>query len=273
MTVIPYPGRKSYIAKWIIEHFPQGYQYMTYLEPFFGSGSVFFSKERSVVETINDLDSEIFNLFLQIRNNPDELNKLLLNTVWGRDEYDLSFEKTDDPIEQARRCIVRFWFTVSANVRWKNGMRFEIDKNTGGLNYFHLKLPEIISQVSQRLKHEKKNIIQIENKNVFELIPKYNRENVLIYLDPPYLLETRKNKKFYKYEFSDKDHEDLLEMIICSKAKIIISGYESELYSSYLVDWQIAKRKTKDQAGNRKTECIWMNYRVDQSDLFITENV
>jgi DNA adenine methylase len=39
----------------------------------------------------------------------------------------------------------------------------------------------------------------IENKNVFELIPVYNRENVLMYLDPPYLLETRKNKNLNLY--------------------------------------------------------------------------
>jgi hypothetical protein len=44
---------------------------MTYLEPFFGSGSVFFRKIPSIIETLNDVDDEIYNLFLQIRNNSD----------------------------------------------------------------------------------------------------------------------------------------------------------------------------------------------------------
>jgi DNA adenine methylase len=63
MTVIPYPGKKNSITDWIISHFPQGYQKMTYLEPFLGSGSIFFVKERSAIETINDIDHDIFNLF------------------------------------------------------------------------------------------------------------------------------------------------------------------------------------------------------------------
>ena len=272
MTLIQYPGKKNSIAQWIISNFPPDYQAMTYLEPFFGSGSIFFRKERSAIETINDLDNEIFNLFLQIRENPDDLSFLVMNTPWSRDEYDFAFERADNPIEQARRCIVRLWFSLGANVRAKNGMRFEVKKNTRGFNYFHLKLPEAIAMATERLKHSTNNLVQIENRNVFELLPKYNRENVLMYLDPPYLLETRKNKKFYKHEFSYEEHEELLKMIVCSKAKIIISGYENDLYARYLCGWRMRQTTTKDQAGNRKTETIWMNYPESQSMLFMGDN-
>jgi len=271
MTILQYPGKKNSIANWIINRFPYDYESMTYLEPFFGSGCIFFRKERSAVETINDIDNEISNLFLQIRDNTEELILLIQNTPWSKYEYDLSFEKTDNDVERARRCIVRFWFTIGANVRAKNGMRFEIERNTGGITYFHLKLPEVIAQASERLKHKRNCIVQIENRNVFELIPKYNRENVLMYLDPPYLLETRKNKKVYRHEFTDDEHEELLKLITNSKARIIISGYESELYSKYLKDWRLEKTMTKDQAGNKKTECIWLNYLDTQLNFFLTE--
>jgi DNA adenine methylase len=273
MTIIQYPGKKNSIAQWIISHFPHDYQTMTYLEPFFGSGCIFFRKERSVIETINDIDNEISNLFLQIRDNPEELMLLLMNTPWSRQEYDLAFVEADDPIERARRCVVRFWLSIGANVRQKNGMRFEIKRNTGGINYFHLKLPEAIAQASERLKHCKSNLVQIENRNVFELIPKYSRENVLMYLDPPYLLETRKNKKAYKHEMSFDEHEELLKLITQSKAKIVISGYMNDLYSKYLSGWRLETTTNKDQAGNRKTECIWINYPENQSSLFVGDNV
>ena len=272
-TVIQYPGKKSYIAKWIVGRFPNGYQKMTYLEPFFGSGSVFFCKERSSIETINDIDSEIFNLFVQIRDNPNELAGLIKNTLWGRDEQDLAFEYCENQIERARRCIVRFWFTFGGNGNVRNGMRFEIKKNTGGNKYFHLKLPDVILKISERLKHNDKCLVQIENKNVFELIPKYDRENVLMYLDPPYVLETRNNKKYYKHEFSDADHEELLQLVSCSNAKIIISGYKNDLYHKYLRWWRCETVTTKDQAGNRKAECIWLNYPDDKSDLFTLRDV
>ena len=272
-TVIQYPGKKSYIAKWIVGRFPNGYQKMTYLEPFFGSGSVFFCKERSSIETINDIDSEIFNLFVQIRDNPNELAGLLKNTLWGRDEQNLAFEYCESPIERARRCIVRFWFTFGGNGNIRNGMRFEIKHNTGGNKYFHLKLPDMILKISERLKHNDKCLVQIENKNVFELIPKYDRENVLMYLDPPYVLETRNNKKYYKHEFTDDDHEKLLRLVSCSNAKIIISGYMNDLYHKYLRRWRCETVTTKDQAGNRKAECIWLNFPDDKSDLFTLRDV
>ena len=273
MTVIQYPGKKNSIAKWIISHFPHDYQTLTYLEPFFGSGSIFFRKERSAVETINDLDNEVFNLFLQIRDKPEELMFLIMNTPWSRAEYNLSFEKTDNHIEQARRCIVRFWFAVGADVRFNYGMRFEINRNSKALTRFHRKLPEIISMASQRLKHDKNCIVQIENRSVFKLIPIYNRENVFMYLDPPYLLETRKNRKIYKHELTSEEHEELLKLICCSKAKIMISGYMNDLYSSYLSGWRLEKTKAKDQARNNKIECIWMNYETSQSNLFQVEYV
>ena len=241
---------------------------LTYLEPFFGSGCIFLRKERSAVETINDMDNVIYNLFLQIRNNPDELLILLSNTPWSRADYDLSFEKADDPIEQARRCIVRFWFTISANVTKKNGMRFDIKRNSKSITYFHLNLPDVIMRVSERLKHDKGNIVQIENRSVFELIPLYNRENVFMYLDPPYLMETRTNKKIYKHEFSYEEHEALLKLITVSKAKIMISGYMNDLYFQYLKGWRLEQTAAKDQAGNNKTECIWINYPDCQSNLF-----
>jgi len=269
MTIIQYPGKKNYIAKWIVDHFPIGYQKMTYLEPFFGSGSVFFCKERSSIETINDIDSEIFNLFLQTRDNPNELSELLKNTLWGREEQNLAFDYSDNPIERARRCIVRFWFTLGGNGSVKNGMRFEIKRNTGAYKYFHVKLPDVILNISERLKHDQNSIVQIENKNVFDLIPKYDRENVLMYLDPPYVLETRNNKKYYKYEFFNNDHEELLKLVSCSRAKIIISGYMNDLYFKYLSGWRVDSVKTKDQAGNKKSECIWLNFEDTQSELFI----
>ena len=72
-AILKYPGSKWRIAKWIISHFPEGYQNMTYLEPFFGAGSVFFTKERSRIETINDLDDNVVNLFKVVRDRPEEL--------------------------------------------------------------------------------------------------------------------------------------------------------------------------------------------------------
>lgn len=102
-AILKYPGSKWRIAKWIISHFPEGYQNMTYLEPFFGAGSVFFTKERSRIETINDLDDNVVNLFKVVRDRPEELAYKISMTPWGRKEYLDSYISTDDESEKARR--------------------------------------------------------------------------------------------------------------------------------------------------------------------------
>ncbi len=72
-TILKYPGSKWRIADWIIEHFPA---HKVYCEPFFGSGAVFFNKPPLYIETINDIDGDVVNLFRICREYPDELAQL-----------------------------------------------------------------------------------------------------------------------------------------------------------------------------------------------------
>ena len=76
-TVLKYPGSKWRIADWIIALMPP---HKSYLEPFFGSGAVFFRKDPSRIETINDLDGEIVNLFRVIRERHGDTIRL---KMWG----------------------------------------------------------------------------------------------------------------------------------------------------------------------------------------------
>ena len=76
-SVIRYPGSKARLADWIIGHFPE---HRSYLEPFLGSGAVLFQKPRSSIETVNDLDGEVINLFDCIRRDPERLAWEIYNT-------------------------------------------------------------------------------------------------------------------------------------------------------------------------------------------------
>ena len=87
--ILHYPGSKWSLAPWIISHMPP---HQTYLEPYFGSGAVFFSKEPSPLETINDLDGDVVNLFRVIRDRPDELARLVYWTPYSRQEYYNSYQ-------------------------------------------------------------------------------------------------------------------------------------------------------------------------------------
>lgn len=88
--VLKYPGSKWKMAEWIISLMPP---HKSYLEPFFGSGAVFFKKEPSRIETINDMDGEIVNLFRCIREEPEELMRCVTMTPYSRAEYKQAWGK------------------------------------------------------------------------------------------------------------------------------------------------------------------------------------
>lgn len=270
MTVLKYPGQKKTIARWIISHFPPDYRKMVYLEPFFGSGCVFFAKARSNIETINDIDGEVFNLFLQIRENPEELIRKLESTPWSRDDYVLAHEECGEPLERARRFLVRAWFSIGSSARGLNGngMRFSIKDINGGFPSFYEKLPDDIRKAALRLRHTPGHIVQIENADALRLMAKYDRENVLMYLDPPYMPETRAKRRQYRHEMDGEGHAALLEKASASKAKILISGYNSDLYQKYLKGWNSDTVSAFDESGNKRTECLWFNYDTIQRELF-----
>ena len=111
-------------------------------------------------------------------------------------------------------------------------------------------------------------MVQIENRPALEVIERFGYENVFMYLDPPYVLGTRAGRQ-YKHEMTDTDHEELLKLILKSPAKIMISGYESELYNDYLRGWEKRQFLSCAEHAGHRTETVWMNYRIDyQMNLF-----
>ena len=79
-ALIRYAGAKWRLADWIISYFPE---HKSYLEPFFGSGAVLFSKERSNIETVNDLDGDVVNFFSCIQKDPEKLAERNLSSLFG----------------------------------------------------------------------------------------------------------------------------------------------------------------------------------------------
>lgn len=88
-AIIKYPGSKWSMAEWIISRMPAHH---SYLEPFFGSGAVLLQKERSNIETINDLDGDVINLFEWIQKDPEQLARAIYLTPYARDIYNRAFK-------------------------------------------------------------------------------------------------------------------------------------------------------------------------------------
>lgn len=251
-AILKYPGAKWKIGDWIIEHFPE---HKVYCEPFFGSGAVFFKKKPSYIETINDVDGNIVNLFKVCREQPEALAKAMEFTPFSREEFIDCYDMTvGDAVERARRTLVRyhqsFGTTNSSKKSWRNVQSYGGPRCATMWNY----LPDSIMECCERLKNA-----QIENIDGIELIKRYNHPDTLIYCDPPYLQSLRK-KNMYAHELSEEKHIEMLEILKQSKSKIILSGYDNDLYNDMLPDWRTDTKATTAQMGLHRTEKIWMNF-------------
>lgn len=249
--ILNYPGSKWKMADFIISFFPE---HSTYLEPFVGSGAVFFNKEPSKVETLNDLDSRIVNFFEVCRNRPQELVSAIQMTPLSREEYLVSYETATDSLEDARRLMIRCWQAIGAKTSDKTGWRSLIESNGPDTAGEWKEVWQRILIVADRLKDA-----QIEHQDAIQILNRYNREGVLTYVDPPYLLETR-SKRLYKHEFTDADHEALLDCLINFKGNVILSGYESTLYDFWLKGWHKEYFNVNAESGAKRKEVLWMNF-------------
>jgi DNA adenine methylase len=253
--ILKYPGAKWRLAPWIISYLPK---HKSYLEPFFGSGAVFFNKDKARVETINDIDDEVVNFFRVCREQPDALADALALTPWARAEREAAFSATDDPREKARRFATRCWMTFGAHRRQTNGWRHTTGKNKdGGPDNPRLwsRLPECVREASARLMEA-----QIESRPAIEVIERHNGPEVLIYADPPYPHGTRTaHGKAYDHEMADADHIELLRVLSAHKGMVVLSGYDNELYREALQGWADFSASTTAERGAIRTETLWLN--------------
>lgn len=267
-AILKYPGSKWRIANWIISHFPKHH---SYLEPFFGSGAVLFNKSLSNIETINDLDLQVVNYFQCIREDSGRLAKIIEATPYSRHEYDSMYcaEVPECKYEKARQFLVKCWqghgYRVNKyKVGWKNDVQGR--ERAYAMRHWN-ELPERILLAAERLKQ-----VQVECMPAVKLIERFKFPEVLIYCDPPYLMETRTShvKQQYSNEMlTEQEHVELLKVLLKHPGPVVISGYESKLYNSMLNGWSKESIQSNDQSNCPKTEVIWMNYESLKKQLEI----
>ncbi|WP_110643247.1 DNA adenine methylase [Salinicola sp. CPA57] len=81
----------------------------------------------------------------------------------------------------------------------------------------------------------------------------------LVYVDPPYLPETRRQEKVYRCDYSEDDHVRLLRCLIALPCKVMLSGYDCDLYNQELVGWRKVSFSAKTHVEIRE-ETVWMNF-------------
>ena len=254
-SLLNYPGAKWRMAKKIVSLMPA---HRSYLEPFFGSGAVLFSKPASAIETVNDLDGDITNFFRVLREEPDRLAEAISMTPYARKVYDDACENPGaSDFDRAYRLAIRSKMGHGFKTRQKTGFCIDIAGREAAYSVRNWnRLPADLAEAAQRLKE-----VQIENRPALDLIRRFNRDNVLIYADPPYLMETRCCQQ-YKYEMNEQDHLDLLDALKQHKGSVILSGYPSEMYDRELMGWSRISSRAYNQNSDERTEVLWCNFEI-----------
>lgn len=261
--VMRYHGGKWRLAPWIISHFPA---HRIYVEPFGGAASVLMRKERAYSDVYNDLDGEIVSLFRVLRDPvlAQQLREQLDLTPFAREEFDAAYEKTDEPIERARRGLIRAYMgfgTASFSKEWRTGFRSNVRRTGSTPAHDWQSFPQQLERFTERLRG-----VVIEQREALDIIARYDAPDTLHYVDPPYVPSTRREgsaewQDAYRHEMTDDDHRRLAESLHDVAGAVVLSGYDCELYSELFGDWQSHERECFADGARPRTETVWLNPR------------
>lgn len=253
-----YFGGKFRLANWIIEEMPA---HICYVEPFGGAMGVMLRKPPAVFEIYNDLDGEVVNFFKMLREQPDELLRLIALTPYSREEQRQAFEEEEiSDIERARRLYVRCWQSHGGGrTQWRTGWRYQVSVKRGRSQIDDWNMTDHLWPIINRIKK-----IQIEHADAIDVIKRFDRPDTLFYIDPPYLQSERSHvwAKAYQYEIGDDYHLKLGETLNNVKGMAMISGKPSPVYDELFKGWGKKQKTVPTDFQSSTVECLWISPRA-----------
>jgi DNA adenine methylase len=287
-----YFGGKQQLAPRIVALLPP---HDVYCEPYFGAGAVYFTKPPSPLEIINDRDSLVVNFFRVLRDpvKGARLREALDITPYAREEWadcrlslkrvaQMGWRDAADDVELARRWFVAtqqsFAGRITNGPAHENpGWRFTTKAGHNNARSYRTAI-ERLSQFTARLRDA-----HIEHDDALAVIARYDGPRCVMYLDPPYLPDTRSGGG-YAHEMTYDDHAALLDLITARgfKSAVVLSGYDSALYRERLevaAGWQrieitvacsaagrvraggskLQGKGAVYREGQTRTEILWLN--------------
>lgn len=224
-----YVGGKRNMVKQILPLIPE---HLQYIEPYCGSGAIFFSKTRSKIEVLNDINSDIVNFFRVLQNEElaEKLVEKLVFTPYSYEEFKLAgsivYGEEEDLVLRAWGWFVLYnqGFGGTGSQSWGRSKTFIRRDMSHNVNSWRGRL-KLLEVWIDRLQS-----VQIEHRNALECIQYWDTPTSFFYLDPPYIQSTRR-RKFYVHETDDEHHQKLVDILLSLEGKFILSGYWSDLYS------------------------------------------
>ena len=261
-----YPGGKFYARKMLLEEVPE---HATYCEPFAGGASLFFAKPPACFTLLNDLDKDVINTLRTIRDQVEDLIRLLDGVEATKDnhKYYKDVYKPTTDLERAAR-----WFYLNrtsysgimkmANCYWGYGEKYSMPPE---------RWPPHLRTVSDKLR------LVVLTSADFEPIIDSLPQGAFAFVDPPYY--NADQDKFYACPFSRDDHRRLASCLERNAGRIkFLLTYDDheavrEMYN--WVDsidgreWGYTINRTDDQKKGLKLKDGHRGTRSKGRELFI----
>jgi DNA adenine methylase len=260
---IKYFGGKGTMFKNILGQFPDKSEYDIYIEPFGGSFSIGLQKEPHGTEIYNDLEKNVYSLYKVLSDRElFEKFKERCDLIFYSDDIRKTFKENLklDNIDIIDRAFYFFYVNRTSH----NGVggfsmntiiRRSMSKSVSDFLSSIDRLPELHNRLSK---------VIVSNTDGIELIKRYDNPRTFIYCDPPYHQSTRTSTR-YSVDMDDETQKNFIDTVIKSKSKILISGYQCELYDTLTENgFRKINFEVKTISGNftpkTKTEYLYYNY-------------
>lgn len=208
-SVITSIGAKNKLASRIIDLIPE---HKVYIEPFGNTASVLLKKARSFKEVYNDIDNNVTNFFMVLRDNPLGLYNACATLPYSEKlYYDLLYSSVpDNPLEKA----VRFFYLNRCGFLGTNAIGFRSFNGKRNYSKFYYSECERFFAVSKRFED-----VEITNKDYKKIITKFKEdEAAFFFCDPPYFDGTN----YYDNSFNLKSWSTLAHLLSSIKGKAMI---------------------------------------------------
>ena len=246
---IPRMGGKSKLRKTILERIPE---HICYVEPFFGAGWVYFGKEPSKVEVINDIDKELINMFRMIKCHAPEIERVLEYEFSGRDMFEEYKHCTVEYLTEIQRAV-RFLYLISQSFAGK-GETFGYGTTSKPASQIFYQ--GVLRDIKERLRNT-----YVENKSFEDIIKRYDRPHSFFFCDPPYFETTG-----YGNEFGEQEHLLLRDTLSQIKGKFMVTINDHPKVREWYKDFNIEEVQVpysiaKEQKARKEYgELIITNY-------------
>jgi DNA adenine methylase len=242
-----------------------------YVEPFGGGCSVLLNRERSEVEVYNDLDGALVNLFEVLRDDEQgtEFARLVGLTPYSREVFEgcLSFEGIADPVRRAAAFYTVLNQSISGKRLASKGDWARGRTDNLADRWFHRQ--EGLNAIHTRIRN-----VQIECRDALDILQEWDTPDTTFYCDPPYILESRRGKRYYAVEPGDEYHKELVDVLLRVRGNVVLSGYNHPTYYRLVEEggwWtdlyganatmavvQAGESKSKDRS-DRRVEIVYRN--------------